>query len=100
MQAGEVGVQINIFPYSLPIPLDPVNLIGSTCILVVQDPLGNLTTLPLIVSSDGTHAYRITAATDFPVGGEYEIQLIATFAGGSPELKSPVQSLPIGNSLE
>ena len=100
MQAGEVGVQINIFPYDLPIPPDPVNLIGSTCVLAVQDPAGNLTTLPLIVASDGTYAYRSTLATDFPIGGEYEVQLIATFTGGTPELKSPVQSLPIGNSLE
>ncbi len=100
MQAGEIGVILNIYPYNLPIPSSPVNLAGSVCVLAVQDPVGNLTTLSLIVSSDGSYAYRSTLATDFPIGGEYEIQLIATFPGNTPELKSPIQSLPVGLSLE
>ena len=99
MQAGEIGVSVNIFPYALPIPSNPVNLTGATCVLAVQNPQGNLTTLSLTVSSDGSYAYRLTLATDFPVGGEYEIQLLATFPD-TTELKSPIQSLPIGLALE
>ena len=99
MQAGEVGVILNVFPYIAPATSGP-SLLTATCVLVVQDPSGNLTSLALTVSSDGSYAYRSTLATDFPIGGEYEVQLIATYPGNTPELKSPIQSLAIGLSLE
>jgi hypothetical protein len=98
LQAGEVNVQIQCFPYCLPIPVTPPNLGGATCILEVRSPYDVLSTLSLLVSGDGTYAYRLTLATDFPVGGTYNLQLIATFTDGTI-LKSPVQSLDVGWSL-
>jgi hypothetical protein len=99
LQAGEVNVQIQCYPYCPPAPAQPPNLGGSTCELVVRSPYDILSTLPLIVSGDGTYAYRLTQATDFPVGGTYNLQLIATFTDGTV-LKSPIQSFTVGWSME
>jgi hypothetical protein len=97
MQAGEVGVFLQVFPNPTPAPANPINLTGSTCVLAVQAPSECITTLAMQVSSDGTYAYRYTLATDFPYGGSYTLQLIATFP--TQEFKSPQQVIQIYDSL-
>ena len=91
IQAGEVGVLLNIYPYLLPIPISPVSLSTANCVLAVIDPYSNLTSLSLTVDSSGIFAYRNTLTTDFIFSGLYEIQLIATYSGDTLELKSPIQ---------
>jgi hypothetical protein len=100
IQAGEVGVLLNIYPYLLPIPISPVSLSTANCVLAVIDPYSNLTSLSLTVDSSGIFAYRNTLTTDFIFSGLYEIQLIATYSGDTLELKSPIQSFIVGLTLE
>ena len=98
LQAGEINVQIQCYPYCLPAPTNPPSLGGSTCALEVRTPYDTIYSLSLTVSGDGTYAYRLTQATDFPIGGTYNLQLIATFTDGTV-LKSPIQEFTVGWSL-
>lgn len=95
MQAGEIGVTIEVFPTQ---PPTPGFLTGATCILVARSPIEILNSLALIVSSDGSYAYRLTTADDFPIAGDYNIQFVVTYPSGQ-ELKSAIQTLNIGYSL-
>lgn len=101
MQAGEVGVLLQIYPYAST-STSGISLTGATCTLEVQacgcNAYAEIETLPLTVSTDGTYAYRSTLATDFPYSGNYNIQLIATFTNGNT-LKSPVQQLAVMDTL-
>lgn len=103
MQAGEVGVLLKIFPN--PQPPDapaavPVDLTGATCTLVCLRPdTGARITLSMVVTSAGLptahFASRVTQATDFPVDGNWLIQLVSTYTGGNKFI-SPQQTLVIG----
>ena len=101
MQAGEIGVLLQVYPYASS-ATSGISLTGTTCTLEVQacgcNAYAETETLSLTVSSDGTYAYRSTLATDFPFSGNYNIQLIAVFTDGNT-LKSPVQQLAIMDTL-
>ena len=72
-----------------------------TSILKVKGPT-DLTPRDLPVVPDAlqpTTATRDTLATDFPVGGNYILQLVATFSGGKL-LKSAERLLHVGTGIE
>lgn len=79
-----------------------VDLTGATAILKVQGP--DETTprdLSLTVSSPPNEktATRLTLATDFPVQGNYHIQLQATYPDSKVSL-SALKLLHVGGSLD
>lgn len=103
MTAGDVGTQLQI-------PCN-ISLTGATVTMTVVDPYNNKTSLPMNIGStiltlpDGSTvaanfwAYRTTLATDFPNAGNYALQLVANFGGGSQILSSTPISLTVGPKL-
>lgn len=99
MQAGEAGVIIKIDPNRRPLGPNPVNITGATCALVVLAENGTRTVLALTLTGDSPPlATRTTLATDFPVPGNYQVQLTADYGGGRKPI-SPSYTLVIGPTL-
>lgn len=90
MQAQEVEVEIQV---------DAVLNINtaSAVVLKVKGPNDD-DTRDLTMTPSGTTATRDTLATDFPIAGNYQIQLEATFPSGKI-LKSAVFPLRVGDAL-
>lgn len=91
MQAGEIGVVITVEA--------DVDMTGATANLQVRGPAdAQPRALPALVVA-GTQGQRATEATDFPVEGNYLIQLIADFPGGK-RLKSPIKQMFVGGRFD
>jgi hypothetical protein len=99
MQAGEIGVVITVDP-QVGLPGNLTTLTGATVKLTAtllefgQNPTP--TVMTMTVSGDGKTATYGTAATDFPVGGQYEVRVSAQFDAGHL-YKSPLQIITVGN---
>ncbi len=90
MQAQEIDVEIQVEAV--------LNIsTASAVVLKVKGPSDD-DTRDLTMTPAGTVATRDTLSTDFPVAGNYRIQLEATFASGKV-LKSAVFPLQIGGAL-
>ena len=96
--AGEIGVIIEILVND-PInpPANPVSIAGALAVNleVLYPDLLTRTVLSFLPSVDGSFAYRSTLATDFPVPGTYELELVVNQLDGSL-LKSNVLNLNVG----
>ncbi len=93
MQAAEKNIQINIETKQ--------SLVGTTKIeFLVQGP-GDLTAraLEFSIGTPNTVATRLTLETDFPCGGNYKVQLEATYSDGR-FLRSPRKVLQIGSVFD
>jgi hypothetical protein len=93
---GEQGVLLSILVNPAGTP-QPVNLTGAnSIILAVQYPnLINVTQLAMISSVDGNYATRIILDTDFPVEGDYMLELVVGFANGDIFKSLPI-TLAVG----
>lgn len=91
MRAGEAGVKITI---KATVNLNPATKVE----LFVRGP-NDPQPRALAATASGTNGLRTTLVTDFPVEGNYLIQLIASFPAGK-ELKSPVKQLFVGGRLD
>lgn len=90
MNAGEIGVQITVEAN--------VDITGASSTLIkVQGPEEE-TSRDLLATAVGTQALRSSQAADFPVGGNYRVQL-AVVTGTGKTLKSPIKLLHIGDAI-
>jgi len=90
--AGQVGVNLEVFPNSLQYPpASPVSLAGASAVNLVCLPPNHAAreSLPMAVSGDGTYAFRSTLAADFPVPGAYSCQLSAAWGSTTLSMSAP-----------
>lgn len=81
--AGESGVQI-----TLPTNNSSIAISGWTCTMVVGQPNGSVNRYTATPNAQGTAATYTTTGSEFPVAGQYNVELHAT--SGSTTLKSRV----------
>lgn len=73
--------------------------VASSIVLAVRYPnMITITQLSMTAAPDGTTAIRTTLATDFPVVGNYLLELIVTFPNGNV-FKSVPQTLVVAGIL-
>jgi hypothetical protein len=107
VQAGEIKplkIWVNPQPPA-PAPASPVSLAGATAAtLKIQHPVSS-TTISAVASANSSDPNPMnhfvsytTQITDFPVGGQYILQLIVTFSDGTV-LKSAESAFQVGGSL-
>lgn len=86
MYQGEGNVKLR-----LQIDNPAINISTWTCTMIITKPDGTNQTYTLTPSSDGTEATYITTGTEFPVAGQYTIQLNALAPGATSPNKSRVK---------
>jgi hypothetical protein len=97
-QAGDVGLPIRWYP-NADQSAQPFSLSGATVVMrVAKYPGGAPASLTCVVASDGSFAERETTATDFPAGGRYLVQFVASFGDGSIRRSAAIQA-EVGESL-
>lgn len=81
--AGESGVQI-----TLPVNNSSISITGWACTMVVGPPVGSVARYTATPNAQGTTATYVTNGSEFPIAGQYNVELHAT--SGSTTLKSRV----------
>jgi hypothetical protein len=85
---GEVGVTIQMATGT------DISQATSVIMVVRYPDMITITQLPMTVALDNTTAVRVTLATDFPIVGNYLLELIVTFPNGNV-FKSVPQTLVV-----
>lgn len=106
-QAGEAGILLQWDPNHQQLAngqvipaASPVNLTGYTVQMVFRLNTNSSNQVrTCTVAANGMTASYVMTATDFPAGGNYYIEFIAT-AGSTTVRKSPIINISVGPALQ